>query len=205
MNNVCQDEDEDASTFLLRALELRQKVIVASSAEGVVKYSRELIQEIFMHILKTGFRDESIRAHMKPYLTASAKNDDTTLIREVNIASSESTERLRKQKGEDKRKTKASVNSVEVTNSGLETMLSPLIKSIADLQKELSSLKANMNNTNKCKKEGVQNGSWKKKGCQACLQADKYCNHCWKCGEKGHMSRNCQPSSNGKGLHQGGK
>ena len=88
----------EPSSFLLRALEIRQKVLTASQAEGVIKYEKVLVQCMFLHAVSTGLRDGSVRNHMIPFLDFDRAYPDDVLLRDINIATSEETERECKQR-----------------------------------------------------------------------------------------------------------
>ena len=98
LNTVCQGPEEEATSFLMRLFELRQKVLMASLAETLIPYEKSLVQNSFLRSIQTGLREESLRSHMKPFLNPAKKSDDATLIQELNVAAEEVAERNNKQK-----------------------------------------------------------------------------------------------------------
>ena len=99
LNKLCQNSSEDNQSFLFRALSLRQKMIAASKVEDAINYGTDLIQSVFKRSVLTGLRDDAIRAHMKLFLSSSAKKTDQELIEEISKVSAEETEHMSKQVG----------------------------------------------------------------------------------------------------------
>ena len=90
---VFQHPKESAQQFLLRALDLRNKVGFASKeAEFEVCYDESLIQKTFMKSLETGLRDDILAANLRPILRDSTLRDKD-LMRQVNELASHQEER----------------------------------------------------------------------------------------------------------------
>ena len=69
LSTLAQAPNEDAQAFLFRALELRQRVIfTCKEADSKIKYDQSLIQNLFLHSVETGLRDESVRSKLRPFL-----------------------------------------------------------------------------------------------------------------------------------------
>ena len=65
LSTLAQASNEDSQSFLFRALELRQRVIFTSKeADSKIKYNPKMIQNLFLHSLETGLRDEAIRSKL---------------------------------------------------------------------------------------------------------------------------------------------
>ena len=93
LSTLTQAPNEDAQAFLFRALELRQRVIfTCKEADSKIKYDQSLIQNLFLHSIETGLRDESVRSKLRPFLQNQAIPDDE-LIAEMNVIFSEEQER----------------------------------------------------------------------------------------------------------------
>ena len=73
LTNLTQNQEEDALSFVWRALALRSKVNAASEEEEdkFLKYSPGLVQGITMNAIETGLRDENIRSQIRPLLKSS--------------------------------------------------------------------------------------------------------------------------------------
>ena len=64
--NLSQSSKESPQEFLLRALDIRQKLIFASKDEH--KYHPDLVQAMFLHSCMTGITSDNIRQEMRPIL-----------------------------------------------------------------------------------------------------------------------------------------
>ena len=58
--SLCQGPKEAPQAFLIRALDLRQKILFASDEENVLKYDKEHVQKLFLPTVETGLQDKSI-------------------------------------------------------------------------------------------------------------------------------------------------
>lgn len=181
LSQLSQD-GEDASKFLLDALELRQMILVSSEAEGVIKYDPKLVQTIFLHTLSTGLKDDAIRNHMMPFLNLEDVADEV-LIRELNRACTEEEERRAK-----KRKQKVQVNEIRSNEQdNMALVMKPVLDTLMMMQEEMKQMRkeSSLNNNN-----GRSGFSYKK--CQNCITENKQiCKHCWKCCAEGHKSQDC--------------
>lgn len=201
LNQLCQGSTEEPSNFLLRALELRQKVLTASQAEGVIRYEKDLVQRMFLHAVKTGLKEGSVRSHMIHYLNHDQSQPDDVLLREINIATSEEKERESKQRANKS----ARVASIE-TSEGVSQILSPLLEAVTGMKAQIDELTSRVNSmptgSSQDRRNGRSSGSWKRKGCKDCTTKNRtsQCNHCWKCGQEGHQSKSCQQQPKGQGL-----
>ena len=66
-----QSKKESPQAFLMKALDLRQQILFASSDESndfYLQYDSEHIQRLFLRSVETGLQDESIRAKIRPFL-----------------------------------------------------------------------------------------------------------------------------------------
>lgn len=94
-----QNSKETPQCFLMRVLDLRQKVLFASQeSESGLKYDPGLVQRMCLHTLLTGLQNDNIRMDMQPLLLDSETSDELMLER-LNIASATEMERRNKKKG----------------------------------------------------------------------------------------------------------
>ena len=85
LSTLTQAPNEDAQAFLFRALELRQRAIfTCKEADSKIKYDQSLIQNLFLHSVEAGLRDESVRSKLRPFLQNLSIPDDE-LIGEMNV------------------------------------------------------------------------------------------------------------------------
>ena len=93
LSTLTQAPNEDAQAFLFRALELRQRAIfTCTEADSKIKYDKSLIQNLFLHSVETGLRDESVRSKLRPFLQNPSIPDEE-LIGEMNVIFSQEQER----------------------------------------------------------------------------------------------------------------
>ena len=211
---LCQDPKESAEDFLIRALDLRQQVLFTSRVmEEDVKYSPELVQAVILRALETGIKSETVCAKMRPLFKKSNITDEE-LIKGVNDAMSEETERSKKLTLSS-RKQAAKVNSCIRNRNELaskvpentqcedknkqDTLMMTLEAVKADIANIKSSMAANNHQGNQRDDDNTL-----KPACLNCKsQGNKNCTHCYKCGSNEHYARGCkQQSGNGRGLLQ---
>jgi hypothetical protein len=214
---LTQTPTETPTDFLIRALQLRQKVLSTSKVEGEM-YAEKLVSDTFCRAVRTGLNNEMIRSHMKGFLTSTEPADDETLMQEINRASLEFDEIAGKAK-------KGSVKKVTINESRAVSHddLMPLVQGIAEMQKQLAAMQAAAAETRApqvgaSRATGGSSSTAQVAGgpgttnrdrqptrslqCTKCRQqGERYCNHCFLCGSAEHFARNCrQQPKNGQGL-----
>lgn len=98
LSSEVQSSKETSQNFLLRAMDLRQKILFASQeAESGLKYDPVLVQSLFMHTILTGLQSDNIKNDMQPYLLQTATSDEV-LLEKVNVACANEKERQDKKK-----------------------------------------------------------------------------------------------------------
>ncbi len=98
LTSEVQSSKETPQSFLVRCLDLRQKILFASQeAESSLKYDPNLVQSMFLHTVLTGLQNDSIRSDLQPYLTRTNVSDEL-LLDKVNVACANETERQNKKK-----------------------------------------------------------------------------------------------------------
>ena len=112
MATVCQQGSESPQQFLLRALDLRNKVNFASQeSDCEFNYGASLIQKTFVKSFETGLRDDILASNLRPTLRTSELTDEE-LMRQVNELASQQAERSSKLPSE--RQKSAKVHACEV-------------------------------------------------------------------------------------------
>ena len=193
LSQLAQQEGQPTIKFFMDALEIRQLIVVSAQVEGNAFYDPKLVHATFLHTIRTGLRNESVRSHMLPFLSETNLVDDNSLIRELHKAVGETEERIKKTEKVTDKKHSVKVNSVE-TNPDL----SALLKLVQDNQTQMKVLQEQMAELIK-KDTGGKAPFWKP-GCDACKannQANS-CRHCWKCGEDGHKAQEKEKCKKGK-------
>ncbi len=106
-----QRSKETPQSFLIRVLDLRQKIIFASQEdESGLKYDPALVQNMFLHTVLTGLQNDRIQGDLQPYLVDTRVTDET-LLEKLNVACSHEVERQSKRKSE----RSASVNVTQLS------------------------------------------------------------------------------------------
>ena len=90
-----QEKDEEASQFLIRALDVWEKIVfTAKEDEGSVRYTKETVQGLFLKTIESGL-DQEVASRARTVLLK-GNVSDVELISEINLA--EESVKLRKQK-----------------------------------------------------------------------------------------------------------
>ena len=98
LTSEVQSSKETPQNFLIRALDLRQKILFASQeAESGLRYDPVLVQSMFLHTVLTGLLNDSIRSDLQPYLQQTNVSDEL-LLEKLNVACANETERQNKKK-----------------------------------------------------------------------------------------------------------
>ena len=199
--NLVQSPSEEPREFLLRALNLREKIIFASHEEhSKLKYDDAQCQSLFLHALETGLISNNLRSRMRPLLkTTDVKDED--LIAELNIAVTEEAERNSKLGLGAKQKAKiAQVEKKSPKPDDPPTKVDPteqLIKEMRALKADVATLRQEM--TKQKDRESASGGGAhgggprqdRPRGCEKCVRDGKNCTHCWKCGASDHYAYRC--------------
>lgn len=195
-----QSPRESSHDFLIRTMDLRQKVLFASQEDKTtLQYDAQLVRDTFFQALMTGF-EESVRVQMQPYLEATSTTDEELLER-LNIAMN------RDQRRQQKRNTKVIQVKPVLTESKEPTgscskdhpKTDPAWKTEMDeLKREMRQLKDMIKNNQVAAQARPRrpDSEW---GCSACRQEGlgRACRHCFKCGGDGHRARECMTTKSG--------
>ena len=184
LSQLAQAEGQAAIKFFMDAIKLRQLLIVGSQLEGNVSYDPKLVQSTFLHTIRTGLRDESVRTYMLPFLAEMSQIDDNRLIQELHKAVAEAEER--------KTKTKKGEKTAKVSVVESSPELSAVMKKLEENENQMKAMQEQMKELLAGNAKKIPN--WKKNaGCQPCKDKNiaSSCRHCWKCGQDGHKSQDC--------------
>ncbi|XP_033181946.1 uncharacterized protein LOC117152876 [Anabas testudineus] len=98
LTSEVQSSKESPQNFVIRALDLRQKILFASQeADSALKYDPILVQSMFLHTVLTGLQNDSIRSDLLPYLQQQTCCDEL-LLEKLNIACANEAERQNKRR-----------------------------------------------------------------------------------------------------------
>jgi hypothetical protein len=137
LNEVIQKETEDAQSFVLRAMDLREKILMAPEMEGSVQFDKAQVQSMFLHTIRTGLRDADVRTKLDRVLKEGI--EDEKLIEEINTASIEESVRQKKRGAATKKS--VSIAQADVTSSAISEALAPLLGTVKQLNEEVKSLR----------------------------------------------------------------
>ncbi|KAK0150696.1 hypothetical protein N1851_008208 [Merluccius polli] len=108
LTKAVQGPGEIALDFLVRVLDLRQKVLFASErAQSGLKYNRELVQSQCFQSIMTGLSNDNIREEMRRYLQDELSSDEL-LLQKMQITQHNESERA-----QNKATHRASLSTVE--------------------------------------------------------------------------------------------
>jgi hypothetical protein len=100
LTSEAQRAKESPQSFLIRVLDLRQKILFASQEdESGLKYDPALVQNMFLHTVLTGLQNDRIQSDLQPFLSDPTISDEVLLER-LNVACSHESERQSKRKSE---------------------------------------------------------------------------------------------------------
>lgn len=231
LSRLAQDNKESAQSFLVRALDLRQKVIFASQENGSgLKYDSSLVQSMFLHALQTGLRSDAVKNEIRPLLQDPTTTDEI-LFEKLNVAASYEAERQEKLAHPKTASVKAveqgnrsEVEMVERGKTKQGTLMSDIaelkagIAEIANLKRQLTTLQDSLHPDRsrgqqlqpgqrlQSNPRRSQNNQMRCRGCPDCQQQGNgdFCSHCYRCGSSEHFARGCrQPRDHGAGNDNG--
>ncbi|XP_071808982.1 uncharacterized protein [Asterias amurensis] len=117
LSQLTQGAKESAQAFLLKAFDIRQKVLFASQeSDSRLRYDPHLVQEMFRHTILTGLRSDAIKTELLPYLDE-PKTSDELLFEKINVFSI--LEEERRQKLTQNKATTVNENALTSTGSSL--------------------------------------------------------------------------------------
>lgn len=204
---LSQKPKEEPMAFLIRALDMRQKVMFASeSSPNRLQYSAELVQGMFLHALQTGLSNDFIRQELRDILDKQDVHDEE-LIKRMNQAASLDKERRQRSH----LKVRASSVEVDCEETRSQTLKPPrvkeqskkgtLVSEVKELQDELSDvrdLRAEVHalreqlRISQNRQSPTQDVPQRPKKCQQCQQSGQRCHHCFYCGSGEHFIAGCK-------------
>ncbi|GLD68381.1 uncharacterized protein AKAME5_001969400 [Lates japonicus] len=216
--NITQESNESPQNFLFRAIELKERLLASSRELGAdEQYSPELIQKKFLRAVGTGLISDNVKYQIKSYLDDLAVTDDV-LITKTNEAASLEWERQQKFKKssrepkvrEIKVETQPAQGAVIGAVGGQEQPFSTptkgkaaktqpvvtrkdteLLDIINQLKGEIAEIKGTIQESHR---PPPSQRLSRRRGCRECQDSNRgeQCDHCFKCGQSGHLSRGCR-------------
>ena len=180
LSTVVQNPQEEATAFVIRCLQLKNRVNSANKLEGGL-YDIKLVASTFNRAVRTGLVNDNIRNHMKPFLLDQATVLDEELLQQVRTASAEVDEVANKIK----KARKVTVNESSVVSTSMDTNAA-ILKAIQHLAKQVEGM-----NKHKHTKDTSKKPYFPDRRCQECKTKDMRCIHCFNCGSSKHQQRDC--------------
>lgn len=223
LTKAAQGQNETPLEFLIRVLDLRQKILFASErTQSSLKYNKELVQSQCFQSIMTGLINDNVRAEMRMYLQDENSSDEL-LLQKMQIAQYNESERAIKTKS-NRPTLRAGLHVVEQNEIPNDPCMSqPVIKSskpvkdnslyskieesntaIRELTGQVASLVQTVQHNRKTDSDKptktYTNATAKrpKRRCVSCQQENKDCNHCFKCGSDTHWAKGCRVGGNQK-------
>ena len=189
MSACYQLDSEDALTFIIRIIEMREKLYIMAKEDGDISAAH--IDNVYARTIITGLTNMSVKYRIEALLRAQV--DDDIVIKEVNAVTSEESERKMKKLSSKSAKLKVAASQVNGESSELETVMAPLLASMKSMAEDLKTLQKEVSEV----KERPTTFKRYARGCTDCRQKGEgqTCRHCWRCGKNDHLAAKC-PSRN---------
>ena len=204
---ISQGPKEDPQTFLIRCLEIRQKILFSSKESGAtIEYTPDMAQGLFLHALETGLKNESIRTRIRPLLKQKTVSDEV-LIEEMSKAVAIETEHHKKV---GLAKNTARISMVAETpkshdaetpkNEKAEPQKGKMWAALEAVQADLATIREALAQKNAPTPSGPTNRANKGRGCASCQESGlgDQCEHCFICGDPNHFARGCRKQNRAK-------
>lgn len=187
LTSLAQHPDETPYLFVMRCIEIRQKLLLASQKSDIV-YDKHLVSKLFLRTLENGISSMFVLNEIKPILRPDTP--DEKLIAAVCRATSAEKQRQATQVQGSKRaiaRVHSATSNVSSTDNKIESMAAA-IKSLSSQVAQLTSDLATKNNSR----------SYNLPQCEKCRQNNvNPCKHCFKCGAEGHIAISCDKTGTG--------
>ena len=209
LSGMTQKQGESADSFAMRAMDIRQKCLIASKRTKSVSFPETLVQSVFLATVRLGIIDDNIKLRFENVMRTKTDISDNNLLQELSIITREETERKVKLQNESDSITVKSAkvqskyhgnDSLHPSNSGLRLKDGMQDKEFRQLSEQVTALTTEIERIKDAQKQTqTKNTTNTKKPyilCHNCQSNNSNsCNHCWKCGRSGHISRNCRSSN----------
>ena len=186
-------------SFVMKCLEIRQKILLFSGKPDDLSYTPQFINKFFLRTLERGVRSPFIFPGIKHLLKADNVCDED-LLAAVMRASTYEHERSTLQSRASKKIVKVhEVSSKANSKAKQDDSVSKLVTAIESLSSQLASLKQDFQDL-KQKNLNSRNRSFVRQTyttCDFCTlnNVDK-CTHCYLCGTESHRTRRCPSKVN---------
>ena len=192
LSSTVQQPKEKPQEFLIRLLDLKQKVLFASQEnDSELKYDPSLVHGMFVHSFSLGLQNENIKIEMKPYLEKKTMSDED-LFEKLNVCVSNEMERSQKFGSQLAPKVNAIQEGDKQTKKNTEVEQA-LMKELRKLKAEVAAVKERVRTPPQAQNLPTQQPMRQTPQCRTCQQSGNrwLCNHCFRCGASGHYVCEC--------------
>ena len=205
LSGMTQKQGESADSFAMRAMDIRQKCLIASKRTKSVSFPETLVQSVFLATVRLGIIDDNIKLRFENVMRTKTDISGNNSLQELSIITREETERKVKLQNESNSITVKSAkihgnDSLHPSNSGLRLKDGMQDKEFRQLSEQVTALTTEIERIKGTQKQNQTKSTINAKKpyilCHNCQGNNSTsCNHCWKCGRSGHISRNCRSSN----------
>ena len=151
MQKAVQQPDNTPVQLFIKVLKLREKLRKAAIKEGSLQFNDEQVRELFLHTLRTGIRDLSVKARIESKIAKGSTVSDAKIITQLEEIAAEEETRLEKVEANDALfRTKVKVREISVPDH--ENVMYDVVK---ELQLELKSLRQDVADMRDCEDDSV--------------------------------------------------
>ena len=193
LSSTVQQPKEKPQEFLIRLLDLKQKVLFASQeTDSDLKYDPTLVHGMFVHSFSLGLKNENIKIEMKPYLEKKTMSDEE-LFEKLNVCVSNEMERSQKFGSQLTPKLNAVQEGGEKQTKKSTEVEQALMKELRELKAEVAAVKERVRVPPQAQNPPIQQFMRQAPQCRTCQQSGNGWrgNHCFRCGASGHYVREC--------------
>ena len=195
LSSTVQQPKEKPQEFLIRLLDLKQKVLFASQeSDSELKYDPTLVHGMFVHSFSLGLQNENIKMEMKPHLEKKTVSDEE-LFEKLNVCVSNEMERSQKFGSQLTPKVNAVQEAGDRQTEKNSKVEQTLIKEIRELKAEVAAVKEKVRAPppSQAQPSPTQQPMRQPPQCRSCQQNENgwFCNHCFTCGISDHYAREC--------------
>ena len=182
LGSLVQGNKEEPCDFLIRAMNLRNKILCEAedSSEPQYSYTPELVDGLFSRSVQTGLKDLSIRQEFRPFLEQKGPKDEELIQALTRIVSRENERRTKRGRTD--------VHAVSTTEDTVTSSIQNIATEMRALRAEVAELKLTRSSDSDQPRRASQG-----RGCLSCRQkgTGRSCRHCWMCGKDDHQRRDC--------------
>lgn len=189
LTNASQAVDENATTFMMRLLDKRERIKLAAKQSKEASYPDALIDATYRQSLMTGLADVELRITVRDLIER--KSTDNEILAEINKMMASSQERASKHC--DALKAQQQQNMASEQSEHKKRKRSEDTTALLEhLNAKVQALEAQLKAKSSVEAGGFSQDKYK---CDNCKRYKRQrCTHCWRCGSDTHLQRNCPQS-----------